>query len=186
MGDFTKKQILNFYDWKLYHGKILSEDAPQNLHENALHHISCIDRIKELEAACSSCYDAQQRASEEVERLQAAYKHTVEDNEELIIDLDAARAQLEAVTEERDEFQHSFNVRWDADMRAIKRWQKDTGKELTWPDHADMVVWLLEQLEAVKSLVSNPNIYRLPNGTIVRAVEVSRLKAAIGEGDETR
>jgi hypothetical protein len=40
-----------------------------------------------------------------------------------------------------------FNLRWEADMRAIKRWQAaHPGNELTWPDHADMVVWLLEQL----------------------------------------
>lgn len=41
----------------------------------------------------------------------------------------------------------SFDLRWAADMRAIKRWQAATGKLLTWPDHADLVVWLLGQLE---------------------------------------
>ncbi len=42
----------------------------------------------------------------------------------------------------------SFDLRWDADMRAIKRWQAaHPGNDLTWPDHADMVVWLLEQIE---------------------------------------
>lgn len=45
------------------------------------------------------------------------------------------------------ELQATFNLRWDADMRAIKRWQAATGRELVWPDHADLVVWLLEQLE---------------------------------------
>ncbi len=40
-----------------------------------------------------------------------------------------------------------FDMRWDADMRAIKRWQTETGKVLTWPDHADLVVWLLGKLE---------------------------------------
>jgi hypothetical protein len=36
--------------------------------------VNCADknkRIEELEAACASCYDAQQRASEEVMQLQA-------------------------------------------------------------------------------------------------------------------
>jgi hypothetical protein len=34
-------------------------------------------------------------------------------------------------------------------MRAIKRWQAATGRKLklTWPDHVDLVVWLVEQLE---------------------------------------
>lgn len=45
------------------------------------------------------------------------------------------------------EYDASFNVRWEADMRAIKRWQEATGRKLVWPDHADLVVWLLEQLE---------------------------------------
>jgi hypothetical protein len=44
--------------------------------------------------------------------------------------------------------EQSFDLRWDADMRAIRRWQAATGRQLTWPDHADLVVWLLEQLEA--------------------------------------
>ena len=43
----------------------------------------------------------------------------------------------------------TFGLRWKADMRAIKRWQAaGPDRELTWPDHADMVVWLLDQLEA--------------------------------------
>ena len=43
----------------------------------------------------------------------------------------------------------TFDIRWNADMRAIKRWQEaHPGNELVWPDHADMVVWLMEQLDA--------------------------------------
>ncbi len=44
-----------------------------------------------------------------------------------------------------------FYMTWAADMRAIKRWQAaGTGRELTWPDHADLVVWLLEQLDVAE------------------------------------
>jgi hypothetical protein len=39
----------------------------------------------------------------------------------------------------------TFDLRWKADMRAIKRWRKETGEELVGPDHADLCVWLLEQ-----------------------------------------
>jgi hypothetical protein len=46
------------------------------------------------------------------------------------------------------DLQASFDLRWKADMRAIKRWQEaHPGSELTWPDHADLCVWLMEQLE---------------------------------------
>lgn len=51
------------------------------------------------------------------------------------------------IIQENEALKISFKLRWDADMRAIKRWQKETGHELTWPDHADLVVWLLQKLE---------------------------------------
>jgi hypothetical protein len=55
---------------------------------------------------------------------------------------------LEDAIEQIKDHELSFDLRWKADMRAIKRWQADgEGRELTWPDHADLVVWLLEKLE---------------------------------------
>jgi hypothetical protein len=45
----------------------------------------------------------------------------------------------------------SLSMRYDADQRAIRRWQEaHPGNELTWPDHADMVVWLLEQRDEAR------------------------------------
>lgn len=58
--------------------------------------------------------------------------------------------ELHARLEER---QQSFDLRWKASMRAIKRWQAATGKELQWPDHADLCVWLLERIEEREGLV---------------------------------
>ncbi len=45
------------------------------------------------------------------------------------------------------EIQATFDLRWAADMRAIKRWQAATGRTLTWPDHSDLCVWLLQELD---------------------------------------
>jgi hypothetical protein len=60
-----------------------------------------------------------------------------------------AAAALTAQAGEIKELQQSFDLRWKADMRAIKRWQEaNPGKELVWPDHADLCVWLLDQLTA--------------------------------------
>ena len=43
--------------------------------------------------------------------------------------------------------QLTFDLRWKADQRAIKRWQTaHPGTDLTWPDHADLVVWLMDQI----------------------------------------
>lgn len=50
--------------------------------------------------------------------------------------------------DELAELQVVFDLRWRADMRAIKRWQEATGRTMVWPDHADLCVWLLEQLDA--------------------------------------
>ncbi len=58
-------------------------------------------------------------------------------------------ALIEAVEQEKNEFQDSFTLRWKADMRGIRLWQEaHAGKELTWPSHCDLVCWLLEQHDA--------------------------------------
>jgi len=59
-------------------------------------------------------------------------------------------AEIKRLRQEIAEFQASADLRWDADMRAIKRWQEATGATDTWPDHADLCVWLLEQLDTHK------------------------------------
>lgn len=62
---------------------------------------------------------------------------------EAIVAKDGEIGRLRA---ERDELQKLFAMQWDADQRAIKRWQEaHPGNELVWPDRADMVVWLMEQ-----------------------------------------
>lgn len=57
------------------------------------------------------------------------------------------RAELAEKTAEHAALERSANLRWNADQRAIKRWQAEApGRELTWPDHADLCCWLLCQL----------------------------------------
>lgn len=51
------------------------------------------------------------------------------------------------------ELEQIFDLRWKADMRAIKRWQEATGRMLTWPDSADLSVWLLEKLDAAEARI---------------------------------
>ena len=60
----------------------------------------------------------------------------------------ALLADLEEVRRERDELQFGFDLRWKADMRAIARWQEaHPERPNIWPDHADLCVWLLEQID---------------------------------------
>jgi hypothetical protein len=59
--------------------------------------------------------------------------------------LSALAARAAELIREMDE---TFDFRWQADMRAIKRWQAAyPGNDLVWPDHADLLVWLMEQIE---------------------------------------
>lgn len=62
----------------------------------------------------------------------------------------ALHADNAALRDRVAELEASFDLRWKADMRAIEAWQKETVKELVWPDHADLCVWLLDQLAAAR------------------------------------
>jgi hypothetical protein len=58
--------------------------------------------------------------------------------------LDAARANAA-------ELQAVFDMQRAAQMRAIKRWQDATGKDMTWPDTTDLCFWLAGQLDAARA-----------------------------------
>lgn len=67
----------------------------------------------------------------------------------LLVALSRVRPAVNRIREENHEWQASFDLRWKADCRARERWQAaHPDQPLTWPDHADMCVWLMEQLEA--------------------------------------
>lgn len=72
-------------------------------------------------------------------------------NAALIVAAVNALPELLALREERNELQSVFDAQWGADMRAIQRWQIATGKEGTWPDRANLVVWLLERVEKLEA-----------------------------------
>lgn len=60
---------------------------------------------------------------------------------------EALIAEVDRLTGELMGYRRSFQLRWAADKRAIQRWRKEAPeRELVWPDHADLVVWLLGQL----------------------------------------
>jgi hypothetical protein len=92
-----------------------------------------IKRLRELHTAYLAAVDIL-RAPEEPIR---AWEDALEEH----------GAALLAMAEECIELQATFDLRWKADMRAIKRWQEaHPDRKNVWPDHADMVVWLLEEL----------------------------------------
>lgn len=62
--------------------------------------------------------------------------------------IDAWRLGREALDREREA---SELLRWESDQRAIKRWQEATGRIEVWPDHTDLSVFLLGELERAKA-----------------------------------
>ena len=67
------------------------------------------------------------------------------------------KAETEIVRLERDlkEIQVSADARWNSDMRAVALWQNATGKRQPWPDHADLVAWLLEENEKLRTQLTD-------------------------------
>ncbi len=54
------------------------------------------------------------------------------------------------------ELEDTFDLRWAADMRAIKQWRVvHPEKPMTWPDHADLVVWLAEEHVRLLALLAD-------------------------------
>jgi hypothetical protein len=68
---------------------------------------------------------------------------------------DAMMKTIKELEEDRNDLQQTSDLSCKADMRAIKRWQAATGKELVWPDRTDMVVWLLNRIDALEVDVAN-------------------------------
>lgn len=55
---------------------------------------------------------------------------------------------IEQLRDEAESLQGVFDLQWEADMRAVKRWREaHPGNELVLPDRANMVVWLLGLVE---------------------------------------
>lgn len=94
----------------------------------------------------------------EVEGLRAAREQAIAGQKpyhpSLVVDfLREAELRLRALEAEaeREDLLASFDLRWKADARAIERWRAGhPERELRQPDHADLVVWLMEQLEALE------------------------------------
>lgn len=60
--------------------------------------------------------------------------------------LAALAARIVALEADLADLQRTFDLRWDADMRAVKRWRAGhPERDLIFPDRADLVVWLLER-----------------------------------------
>ena len=72
--------------------------------------------------------------------------------------------KLKQLRAEIADYKATLNVCYAAHVRGIARWQAATGKTLTWPDGANLVVWLLERLEHAETVI---DAARLLGGKII-------------------
>lgn len=58
--------------------------------------------------------------------------------------------------EELEDLDSTFELRHKADIRAIKQWREGhPERELKMPDHADLVCWLIDELDVYKQTLAN-------------------------------
>lgn len=57
---------------------------------------------------------------------------------------------IEALREKLAEYDDLFDVCWEADQRAVKRWQAATGEKLIWPDRADLIIFLMQYIDQLE------------------------------------
>lgn len=60
--------------------------------------------------------------------------------------------KTETLQQKINELQLSLDLQWEAGQRAIKMWQAETGKELVWPDKADLCVWLMQKNQQLQTI----------------------------------
>ena len=62
------------------------------------------------------------------------------------------RMRYDEAMENQKDLEASLDLQWNAAMRAIKMWhEKYPDKQLTWPDAAKLMLWLMEQIEYPES-----------------------------------
>lgn len=90
--------------------------------------------------------------------------------------------KLEDIADELESLNASSSLRWNADMRAINRWRKEKprARALLWPDHADLCVWLLNQLEASHAMIETL-AYSIINPDALRVKDIEKAEKMIGK-----
>ena len=80
-----------------------------------------------------------------------------------------------------EELEQLFDLRWAADMRAIKAWQiAHPDQPRTWPDHADLGTWCLSRIEkleaALRSIAANACCDSCREAALVARKALGKLK----------
>lgn len=73
----------------------------------------------------------------------------IEDQKEI----NRLNSTIRSLKQELTGLQNTFDLMWEADMRAVKLWQEATGEDHIWPDRTKTTIWLLEKIEALEDEV---------------------------------
>ena len=69
-----------------------------------------------------------------------------------------------------EELEQLFDLRWAADMRAIKAWQiAHPDQPKTWPDHADLGTWCLSRIEKLEAALREIAWIATPDHAMARS-----------------
>lgn len=134
-------------DWKLRADR--DDDwwnEPEPEPEEEISMTDIVERLRDVHVkSMKTCFEA----ADEIERLRK------ERDELLRLTTVIAAKKLEAEIERLREYEASFQMHWDADQKGIKLWQEaHPGSDLTWPDHAEMVAWMLGEIERLREDLS--------------------------------
>ena len=157
---------------------------------NAEHLLQIADEIEKSIERSATFFNEAHKASDKLFEEAGISKERDKEAEELVRDFEQAvialqthcdahsdkwnavrskRAQTrKALLEHLKELHYTFDLRWEADMRAIKQWREaNPGNEDVFPDHTDLCVWLMGQMKGLENLM-------LAAGKEIKSLEAAR------------
>ena len=101
---------------------------------------------------CTELQLRAEKAESELDDLKAKYAELDELSKNTVQCLREQDDEADRNAAELAEMKQSFDLRRKANMRAIDMWRAaHPGDDLTWPDHADLCTWLMDELAALKA-----------------------------------
>ena len=90
--------------------------------------------------------------------------------------------ELQGAADRIEELEHLFDLRWAADMRAIRLWQSaHPDQPRTWPDHADLGTWCLSRIETLEAALREITWIATPDHAMARSRATHIARKALEE-----
>jgi hypothetical protein len=99
------------------------------------------------------------------------------DHDDLLQQIAVLRQELADCRQENGELQEYLGQRMEADAAAVEAWQAKTNSDFVWPQHADLVTFLLNQLEEERGPFAPGPVERLTRDLKTASVTLSDTEA---------